>query len=247
LYLADNNNKQMVFSDTITNLGIVQQSRTFLRVDSTQWATSKIVNSCNNYSDMLAGYAIATDERFEWDDTNHTKLPIGTTNIVLDQSDYSFLTDEQGNRIITLTRIDIKDSSGNWTRLKELDEGEEVKALNEVVVSGVPTGYYKIADNIIRLNRLPEANVTGGLKFYFQRVPSYFVATDTTKEPGFANLLHRGFVIASALDGAIALGLPNVEALAMESAKEQQKMITYFSGRNKDIHRRLKANVENTR
>src|SRR3990167_1720833 len=104
----------MQFSDTSLNQGILQQTRSMMRVDATQWPTAKVVASCNNYLDLIAGYAIGADRRFQWDDTNHTKLPIGTTNLVADQSDYSFLTDEQGNNIITLTRIDILDSNDAW-------------------------------------------------------------------------------------------------------------------------------------
>jgi hypothetical protein len=237
----------MVFSDTVTNLGIVQQVRQLMRVDSNQWATSKIVNSVNNWLDTVAGYAIAKDRRFQWDDTNHSKLPIGTTNLVASQSDYSFLTDEQGNRILTLTRIDIKDSNGDWTKLAELDESEESQALDEVVVSGTPTGYYKIADNIIRLNRLPSASVTSGLKFYFQRTPSYFSASDTTKEPGVPALLHRGAVIAAAYDGALTLGLANLQPLSVELQKEEKKMELYFSDRNQDVRKNMRPMYENNR
>ena len=101
-----------VFSDTSGNLGIVQQMRSMMRVDATQWPTYKIVNSCNNYLDTITGFAIGADRRFQWDDTNHTALPIGTTNLVANQSDYSFLTDQQGNTILTLTRLEVLDSSG---------------------------------------------------------------------------------------------------------------------------------------
>lgn len=237
----------MVFSDTVTNAGILQQTRDLARVDANQWTTQKVVNSVNNYLDTVAGYAIATDKRFQWDDTNHTKLPIGTTDLNINQTDYSFLTDEQANKIVTLTRIEIKDSDGQWTKLEELDEIEEVKALDDVIVSGTPTGYYKISDNIVRLNKIPTASISAGLKFYFQRTPSYFVATDTTKEPGVSPLLHRGFVIAAAYDCALTLGLPNVQILSVELQKETQKMITYFSGRNNDIKGRITPKIESTR
>lgn len=237
----------MVFSDTTNKLGIVQQVQSLMRVDSTHWPISNIVNSCNNYMDTLSGYAIATDTRFQWDDTNHTKLPIGTTNLNISQTQYSFITDEQNNRILTLTRIEMLDSNGVWHKLEELDENEERGSLTQNSTAGLPTGYYKIADNIIELNRVPEATVGGGLKFYFQRTPSYFVATDTTKEPGFANSLHRGFVIASAYDGALALGLPNLEALSVELSRENAKMVQYFSGRNQDVEKKMTPNVENNK
>lgn len=225
----------IVFSDTTTNLGIVQQVRDMMRVDSTQWATSKIVNSCNNWLDTVAGYAIGADKRFQWDDTNHTKLPIGTTNLVANQAEYSFLTDEQGNNIITLTRLDIKDANGNWTKLIPIDQAQIDTALDDFEsTAGIPLYYDKTADNVVKLYPKPATSVTAGLKFYFQRTPSYFSASDTTKTPGVSPLLHRGFVIAAAYDGALTLGLNNLQPLSVERQFETEKMKQYFPNRVND-------------
>lgn len=225
----------MVFNDTVNNLGIAQQTRSLMRVDATQWPTYKIVNSCNNWLDSVTGYAIGADRRFYWDDSNHTKLPIGTTDLVANQSDYSFLSDEQGNKILNLSRIDILDPDGNYRKLDVINESDIDVALDEYSsTAGFPVAYDKIADNIIRLYPKPATSVTAGLKFYFQRTASYFTASDTTKEPGVAPLLHRGFVIASAYDGALALGLNNLQALSVELEKEDMKMRQYFAIRNTD-------------
>lgn len=225
----------MVFSDSSGQTGIVEQTRAMMRVDSSQWPVARIVNSCNNYLDTITGYAIGADRRFQWDDTNHTKLPIGTTNLVANQSDYAFLTDEQDNKIINLTRLDVLDESGIYRQLMPIDQVEIPGALDEFEKeAGLPTYYDKIADNIVRLYPKPIASVTAGLKFYFQRAGSYFEATDTTKEPGVSPLLHRGFVVASAYDGALTLGLPNLNALSVEFAKEEQKMRDYFMNRTTD-------------
>jgi len=230
----------MVFSDTTNNLGILQQTRSMMRVDATQWPTYKVVNSCNNWLDTVAGYAIGADRTFQWDDTNHSELPIGTTNLVANQAEYSFLVDEQGNPIITLTRIDILDSDGNYRELKSIDQSEIPVALDALyTTTGKPLYYDKIADNIVRLYPKPATSVTSGLKFYFQRAGSYFTATDTTKQPGVAPMLHRGFVIASAYDGALTLGLANLNALSVEMQKEEEKMKQYFSVRNNDEVRRF--------
>ena len=227
--------QNMVFYDSVNNLGIVQQSLSFARVDSTQWPTYKIVNSCNNWLDKVTGYAIGADRRFQWDDTNHTKLPIGTTNLVANQSDYSFLTDEQGNRILNLTRIEVQDSNGTWRVLTPRDMTDDMEAQDEQLrTASLPVEYDKISDNIIRLLPKPVSSVTAGLKFYFQRTPSYFAASDTTKEPGVSPLLHRGFVIASAYDIALTLGLENLQPLSVELAKEEQKMKDAFATRNTD-------------
>jgi len=225
----------MVFSDVTNNLGIVQQTRSMMRVDSNQWPTYKIVNSCNNWLDMITGYAIGADNKFQWDDTNHTKLPIGTTNLVANQAEYSFLTDEQGNSILNLSRIDILDPNGIYRELETIDHQNIEGALDEFEkTAGLPQYYDKIADNIIKLYPKPATSVTAGLKFYFQRSASYFAATDTTKQPGVAPLLHRGFVIASAYDGALTLGLNNINTLLAEMQREEAKMRQYFTIRNKD-------------
>lgn len=238
----------MVFSDTVNNTGIVQQTRVLMRVDSGQWPTANIANSVNNWLDMVTGYAIGADRNFQWDDTNHTKLPIGTTNLVANQSDYSFLTDEQGNSILNLTRVEILDSTGQYHNLKLIDQVDVQRALDSYEsTAGIPKEYDKIADNIIRLYPKPSANVTSGLKFYFQRTPSYFAATDTTKQPGVAPLLHRGFVIAAAYDGAMTLGLGNLNALSVELVKEEEKMKRYFGNRNTDQNRRVTPFVQNNR
>jgi len=230
----------LAFSDTVNGLGIVQQVRSFMRVDSDQWTTAKIVTSCNNWLNTLTGYAIGADRRFQWDNTNHEKLPEGTTSLNIGQTDYSFLTDQDGNNIITLTGISIL-RNGIYVPLIPVDRSDpSIDASIFGVNTGVITCYDKIADNIIRLDAKPEATVELGLKFFFQRTSPAFTALDTTKTTGFSPLLDRGFVMASAYDGAIALGLTNIQALSVEMQKEQSKMVQYFEDRNQDEERVLR-------
>ncbi len=229
----------MVFSDTTNNLGIVQQTRSMGRVDATQWPTYKIVNSCNNYLDKVTGYAIGADRRFQWDDTNHTELPEGKRDLTVNVTDYSFLTDEQGNTILTLTRVEMLES-GYYRMLLPVDKNDENYDQDSFgQVAGVPRYYDKIADNVIRLDAIPTATVSNGLRFTFQRTPSYFAATDTTKAPGVAPILHRGFVIAAAYDIALTLGLDNLQPLSVEMQKEEAFMMQYFSIRGMDNDMRL--------
>jgi hypothetical protein len=237
-----------VFSNTTTKNGILEQARDIARVNSDQWSTQKVVNSANNWLDKIFTFGKWKDRQFQLDDTNHTKLPIGTTNLVATQSDYSFLVDEQSNRITNITRIDIKDSAGNWTQLKKIDQNEIGQALDAYEsTDGQPKEYDLIADNIVRLYPTPATSVTAGLKFYFQRTPSYFVAADTTKEPGVSNDLHRGFIIAAAYDAAFTLGLSNLQALSVELEKEEKKLSDYFASRNTDSKGRLTPARENNK
>ena len=222
------------FSEAVNNSGIVQQVRSMERVDANQYPTYKIVNSANNWLDKVAGYAIGADQHFQWDDTNHTKLPEGTTTLTSGQSDYSFLTDEQGNSIVTLTGVSVLIGT-IYQPLIEIDRSDDAyDATSFGQFLGVPTYYDKIADNIIRLDYKASTTTALGLKFFFQRTPSYFVAGDTTKAPGVSPLLHRGFVIAAAYDCALSLGLANLNSLGVELQKEEKKMMDYFTRRNND-------------
>ncbi len=237
----------MVFSDTVNNLGLVQQVRSLARVDSTRWPTYKIVNSVNNYLDTVAGFMIASDKRFQWDDTNHTKLPEGTIDLTINQSDFSFMVDENSNKILTLTGVSILQGSA-YKPLIPVDKGDEgYNALTFGTQTGIATRYDKIADNIVRLDFKSASTISAGIKFFFQRTPSYFTAADTTKEPGVPALLHRGFVIASAYDCALTLGLKNLQALGLERQVEEKKMEEYFAGRNNDVSGRMVPNKESNK
>ena len=226
----------MTFSDSSNGTGIVEQVRAKIDLDANQYSTVKIMNSANNWLDVITGYAIGADRRFAFDDSNQSKLPVGVTTLTADQREYSFLTDEQGNRILTLTRIDVKDSNGNWRQLQKIDQTQiSPMALDEFMkTSSMPLYYDSISDNVIRLYPASNTTVSAGLKFYFQRSPSYFVATDTTKEPGVASTLHEGFVWKCAYDACVAKGLPNIQPISIELERERTKMVQYFENRNKD-------------
>jgi hypothetical protein len=223
------------FNNTTDNTGICQQVRNFMRVDSNQWPTVRIVNSCNNWHDFVVGYAIGSDKNFQFDDTNHTELPEGTRELTISVSDYSFQNDEQGNAIVTLTGVSLL-INGLYVPLALVDRNDpDYDSATFGTQTGTPTLYDKIGDNIIRLDKKPSATVADGLKFYFQRTGSYFTAADTTKSPGVSPLLHRGYIIAAAYDGALTLGLQNLPALAAERQLEERKVVEYFStNRNND-------------
>lgn len=235
------------FSDTTNLTGIVQQARDRARVDSDQWSTQKIANSCNNWLNRIFTYGKWKDRQFQLDDTNHTKLPEGTVTLSSGQSDYAFLFDEQGNRITNLTSVSIL-QNGKYVPLVLVDRNDpSYDAPNFGTTSGTPTQYDKIADNIIRLDKKPTATVSSGLFYTFQRAPSYFVYTDTTKEPGVSNDLHEGFIVKAAYDCAMTLGLETLPVLKDEMAKEEEKLATYFATRNTDKKGRLTPNTESCR
>lgn len=219
----------MTYTDILTNV------RTYMGVDANKWSTAKITLSVNKALDKIAGYAIGADKTFRWDDSNHSKMPIGTTNLTASQSLYSFLTDEQGNRILTLTGISRVTSDGHEVPLSPVDAtGNREQIIQMRETTGTPMYYDKISDNVIEVLPPSDTTVTGGLKFYFQRTPSYFTVSDTTKEPGFSPELNEYIVLCAALEGAVALGLPNLSAVKLRHDEEYERMTQYFTRRNED-------------
>ncbi len=227
-------NMSIAFSDTGTNLGILQRARKRVKLNSSQFPTADIVGSANDWSDFVTGYAIGADARFQWDNTNHTKLPEGTTSLVINQSDYSFLIDEQGNQIVTLTGISVLVGT-IYIPLVLIDRNDsDYDATTFGTITGRPTAYDKIADNIVRLDFKPAATLALGLKFFFQRMSPPFTAASTTTTTGFSQILDKGFWINAAYDAAAANGLPSLQGLAVEKAQEEKKVEMYFSRRNND-------------
>lgn len=243
----------MDFSNTTTNAGIVQDVDFLVNSTRSTFPLTSIASSANRASDEVISLILGSDGRWQYDDTNYTDLPIGTTNLVADQQDYSFDPEQ-----IDVTRVECKDSSGNWRFLVPLDQkdlnpttyaplptgtigvgfgptGANYSLTDFLKTAGTPTYYDKIANSIF-LYPKPSYNSTGGLKVYFQRKPSYFASTDTTKQPGFAKHLHRIISYKVAYDYAVAkLLAPNkIQALINEITKMEQRIKDFYSSRKKD-------------
>ena len=77
--------------------------------------------------------------------------------------------------------------------------------------------------------------LTAGLKIYYQRLPSYFVAGDTTKSPGFNPLYHKILSMGAAIDYAIPNGLTEKIAIIKPMLTDMQdQLIDFYSNRAAD-------------
>lgn len=200
----------MVFNDTITLQGIVQDAYFEATADSSSYPIADVTRNANTALDNVVTLILGADQRWQFDSTNSTDLPIGTTDIVSGQQDYSF--DEE---YLVIKSIELADASGKWTRLIPIDNMslDERQALSGFeTVNGTPLYYDKMGDSII-LYPAPNYNYTAGLRAYFQRKIDYFVAGDTIKEPGFAKHLHKYISLYCAYAYACAKDLPKQSSL----------------------------------
>lgn len=236
----------LAFSDTTNLKGLVQIYEKEIGADygfisGNPSRLKSFAADANLAFDEFLGLAFRADGTWQFDDSNHTDFPIITTNLVADQRDYTFTTDEQGNLVLEIDKVLIADSSGTFHEVKPVDAQSESDTdgfWNGNNTTGSPTAYDKTANGIF-LDPIPNYNYTNGLKVYINREASYFTHTDTTKKPGVPGIFHRYFVIRPAYDQARRNNLPTLGSLSVELARLEDGIREHFAFRNADKRKRL--------
>lgn len=184
--------------------------------------------------DKVFAIIFQADGYWQFDDGNHSDYPTITTNLVANQRDYPFTTDENGNLILDVHAVYAKQSStSTYELLEPIDEIRDIHFYDEANVTGAPLAYGKRA-NAIFLDPIPDTNITDGLKIEISREGSYFTTSDTTKKPGFAGLFHDYLVVQPAFEYGLENNLATTQGYQLR-AQELEKAITkYYSKRAQD-------------
>lgn len=184
----------MIYSDPIGKQGIVEDAYFEASANSASYPIEDVTRNANAALDKVISKILGADGRWQFDSSNYTDLPIGATDIILGQQDYSF-----DNEYLVIKSIEISDAQGNWKRLTPIDNNDlspGVAMSQLALVTGNPTHYDKMGESILlytipNYNRRLVQEGEAGLRAYFQRKIDYFTITDTIKEPGFAKQLHK--------------------------------------------------------
>lgn len=135
---------------------------------------------------------------WQFDDSNASTLPIAKTTLVHNQQDYSLPTDAQ-----RVEEVVVKDSSGNWSKLRPFDIHDTTIAPEEYLdTAGLPV-YYDIIGRSIMLYPTPSSGyciLASGLGVYVSRNVTEFAVTASSEVPGFAIPFHRILSYAVAMD-----------------------------------------------
>jgi hypothetical protein len=193
-------------------------------------------SNLNRHYDRIVTLILRCDNRWQWDDDNYTTLPVATTALVANQPDYNIAS----SAFVELQRLELKNESGNWVLLKPIDYNDiQGMAMTEWQKTNGDSLYYDKIGNSVILYPTPNYSQAASLKVYYQRIPSYFVTTDTTKAPGFIPLFHRLLSYWSAYDYAL-LNLPNRSAmLEKEATKMEQALVEHYAAKSKDDRPRM--------
>lgn len=207
---------------------------------STTTSSYPLASKTRDINNAYANYFLIgsqTEGRWQVDDTNHPKYPIITTELTANQQDYTFTTDEQGNQILDIYRVEIVDPTGLAIELTPIDQFDiQGQALTEFMKdAATPTYYDKTANGII-LYPKPNYTNAAGLKIYYNRTPEYFVGdgSDDTKLPGIPDIFHEYLAIRPSYQYCLRKGLPQTANLKQDMLFMEEGIRDYYKSRSKD-------------
>lgn len=248
----------MVFSDTTNKNGLLQSFEFWTRqpdgtVTGSATLLKQITARINAGFDKVMPFLLSYSDYIRWDDTNHTDRPSGTLNVVSGQNDYTLTEDDNALDILNLTAVRIKTSSSateftSLTRMTLDDSRAENAILPNPTITGTPTHFLENAGTLF-LYPEPNFSATAGMQIFFEREQSYFVSTDTTKEPGIPKPFHELLALHAALDWnkvnrSKERGLIN--DLKEEITRQQNKLFDLISLKN-PVRIRMSAVQEDNR
>src|SRR3990167_10472232 len=158
----------MQFYNTVsTEDSLVHECWDLCDADINSYPLAKVTRRFNLALEELVAEILNTDGTWQYDDTNHTDLPIGTGTLVEAQESYSF-----SSEYLQVQAIKVKDVNGNWNIVENIDQFNDISgiAIEEYFsATGLPL-YYDILGDTIRLYPAPTSTavtLASGLKIHF--------------------------------------------------------------------------------
>ena len=215
-------NKNITYDEIVSDIDSICGS-----TSATYLAATKVRNINNAYDEVSQTIWNAADG-WQFDDSNQTDLPIGLSDLVHNQKDYSLPSDT-----LAVQKVEILDSSGNYQLLKQRDlQDFDVATTEFLETAGMPQ-YYDIFGSSVNLYPTPSsayATMTDGLKVYVDRFVSAFVTGSTSREPGFARPFHRILSLAASIDFERDKGTK--DRLVQMKDRLEKGLVNFYSKRN---------------
>jgi hypothetical protein len=227
----------MTFSDTTNKSGIIQCIERLTNmgdawISGTAARLAEFTNYVNEENAKVWHLIFMSALGWDYDDSNQTDLPIANGDFTDGTGVYALPT-----TALTVSRIEIADSSGDYYRGRPLTEIEVDTPFPEFWdADGIPL-YYKLKGQTIEFYPAPDYTTTSntGFKVYFDRGSVDFATTDTTQTPGFASPYHEILPIKAAKKWLMTKGLTNSwQQLVAEEQKLEAQLQQFYSKRFKD-------------
>ena len=198
---------------------------------------------------MLLLFSNGAGGKWQFDDANQTDYPIITTNLVSGQRDYAFTTDESGNIILDIYKVQAKDTAGVYHDLIPVDQQSDTLSTmtDGSDTTGTPTHYDKTGNGIF-LDLVSSYNYKDGLRVFINREALHFSATgDEDVVFGFTGIYHEYLVLYASYQYARTKGLLNRETFKRDLLEMEEKIKRHAGTRERDVVRKMKFSVENNK
>lgn len=120
---------------------------------------------------------------------------VATSNLVAGQREYVFPDD-----LLKVKRVEVQ-LNGQWVKSTPIDVNELNVATDDASILNNFSNTnpkHDLMDNSLFLYPAPTANVTGGIKIYYEPLPAHLV--EVTDSPAFAKPFHKGLCYGAAKD-----------------------------------------------
>jgi hypothetical protein len=210
--------------DTLYHCGlntVTGSYSSYALADITRNINNSYLDTVRRIWDCAAGW--------QYDDSNQTTLPVGYATIVHNQQDYEIPTTAQ-----RIQRVEIKDSSGNFQLLKQIDIHDiDNQSMSEFLeTAGLPQ-YYDIVGHSVMLYPTPSSaycTLASGIAVYVDREPTLFTTASTTAEPGFASSFHKILSYSAAID--FVQDKATQDRLVAMKSRLEKGLVQFYSKRN---------------
>lgn len=226
----------MQFSDTTNNSGLVQDCEFLVfggdygRISGDTELLQQFTHLLNEGLNKATIKIMESDTRWQWDDPNHADYPIAQSNLVNGQQDYT-LEFSATDSHMKIDRVEIKTPAGKWERLKPIDLADTDQAQAQLFDTNNTPKYYDKLANSVFLYPAPNYDSTNGIKIFYQRQPSYFETSDTTKRAGIPTPFHRLVSLYACEDFTVAKTMLEKRTMIKEARMEKESDLQAFFGK----------------
>jgi hypothetical protein len=222
----------------MTQSELYTYARRLVNASSTDWAESDLVVDLNNaLSDIYVRIQVARGV-LEFDDANHSDLPVATFAVSAGTATYKITTDGSSNGILVKHKVALL-KNGEYVDIPRLSVGEGNQDALISSESGFPSGYYEVGENIV-FNTTPDESTTG--KVFFDRNPSFY-AVSGSKTAGIPAVYHSLIAEKAAMVYAVSKGKDNLPSIKYLVDKGEERIDTYETNRRGDERHALVPEV----
>ncbi len=238
------------YSDTSGGQGLIQDCEGRLNfpeagISGSPALLRQFTRYLNIWYQKVVTMIFASQDDWDWDDSNQTDYPIAVTNLVAGQQDYSMPVSLSALKI---QRMDITYDGVTWHRTNPIDVQSIQTAADATTLAGsfsTESPAYDIKANSLFLFPTPLVNVTGGLRMWFLRGPLEFTTSDTSKVPGIDPAFHSMISVGAAMDYALDKSLPTYEGLKEKSDDFEIRLKQYYGKKDEDMNWQLRSSLPN--